>query len=415
MKHALIDHEGYGSRRFIGFNRWRRIDDDAAGQTHEKSPKQKWFASGKASCRLLDEIKMRRRVKTLCGFLKGDRGLRSFFKRPAILALSALLTFAVIYLKKEAFFQIAVVFTLSCAFTLLLAPLCVRLERAGCGAHLSAAIAVLSFVIVAGVLLAAFVPYLVSHGIDLLMRMAPSVSGIAQKSQEVISNLGIRFDFQIKPMEMITNLIAKGTSLVAQGGVAFAAHIGRWAFSLVISYYLLCEREVLSKHILLLLPISWRSAFLLAASGCRNALLGYLSGMIKTSLFVFIATLMGLLLLGIKDALLLALFMGIFEILPYIGPILASIPIILTAMGQGTTPMLFALLVVILVQQIEGNFITPYFTASSTSIKPLSALISVFILGSLMGLWGIILAIPLVVTLRSVVWSIRRTVNSMNG
>ena len=136
--------------------------------------------------------------------------------------------------------------------------------------------------------------------------------------------------------------------------------------------------------------------------------------MIKTSLFVFIATLMGLLLLGIKDAL-LALFMGIFEILPYIGPILASIPIILTAMGQGTTPMLFALLVVILVQQIEGNFITPYFTASSTSIKPLSALISVFILGSLMGLWGIILAIPLVVTLRSVVWSIRRTVNSMNG
>ncbi len=77
--------------------------------------------------------------------------------------------------------------------------------------------------------------------------------------------------------------------------------------------------------------------------------------------------------------------------------------------------MLLSLIVVVLVQQIEGNFITPYFTASSTSINPLSALISVFILGSLMGVWGIVLAIPLVVTLRSIMWSIRRTVNVMNG
>ena len=77
--------------------------------------------------------------------------------------------------------------------------------------------------------------------------------------------------------------------------------------------------------------------------------------------------------------------------------------------------MLLSLIVVVLVQQIEGNFITPYFTASSTSINPLSALISVFILGSLMGVWGIVLAIPLVVTLRSIMWIIRRTVNVMNG
>ncbi len=195
----------------------------------------------------------------------------------------------------------------------------------------------------------------------------------------------------------------------------FLVQTGRLAFALVISYYLLCERESLTKHLLLMLPISWRNAFLLAASGCKNALLSYLSGMLKTSLFVFVATLMGLLLLGIKDALLLALFMGIFEILPYIGPILASIPIVLTAMSQGTSKMLLSLIVVVLVQQIEGNFITPYFTASSTSINPLSALISVFILGSLMGVWGIVLAIPLVVTLRSIMWSIRRTVNVMNG
>ena len=68
---------------------------------------------------------------------------------------------------------------------------------------------------------------------------------------------------------------------------------------------------------------------------------------------------------------------------------------------------------ILAVQQIEGNFVTPYFTASSTSIKPLSALIGVFVLGSLMGLWGVVLAIPLIVTVRSVLWSIRSAVIMM--
>lgn len=141
--------------------------------------------------------------------------------------------------------------------------------------------------------------------------------------------------------------------------------------------------------------------------------MSYLSGVLKTSLFVFVATLTGLFLLGINDALLLSVFMGILEVFPYIGPILASIPILLTALGQGFGQAVLALIVVIAVQQIEGNFVTPYFTASSTSIKPLSAFIGVFVLGSLMGLWGVVLAIPLIVMVRSVLWSIRSAVIMM--
>ena len=163
----------------------------------------------------------------------------------------------------------------------------------------------------------------------------------------------------------------------------------------------------------LMLPDSWREAFLSACLGCKNALMSYLSGVLKTSLFVFVATLTGLFLLGINDALLLSVFMGILEVFPYIGPILASVPILLTALGQGFGQAVLALIVVIAVQQIEGNFVTPYFTASSTSIKPLSALIGVFVLGSLMGLWGVVLAIPLIVTVRSVLWSIRSAVIMM--
>ncbi len=192
--------------------------------------------------------------------------MRGLLKRPFILVTAALLTMAAIYLKRDALAQIVIVLILSVSFALLLSPVCSRLEKTGCSVRLSSAIAVLGLIIAAAVFLAAFVPYLVSHTIDILKTTTPSVNNIMQKGRELISRWGIQFSLQIKPMEMISNLIAKGTSLAAQGGMLFLVQTGRLAFALVISYYLLCERESLTKHLLLMLPISWRNAFLLAAS-----------------------------------------------------------------------------------------------------------------------------------------------------
>ena len=148
-------------------------------------------------------------------------------------------------------------------------------------------------------------------------------------------------------------------------------------------------------------------AFAFAASHCAAGVFFICLFGLQKRVDEFLATFAGLFALGINDALLLSVFMSVFEVFPYIGPILASIPIALTALGQGIGQAVSALIVVVIVQQIEGNFVTPYFTASSTSIRPFSALIGVFILGSLMGLWGIVLAIPLLVILRSIFWSLR--------
>ena len=229
-----------------------------------------------------------------------------------------------------------------------------------------------------------------------------------QRAGETLEHAGLRSAGRQGSGDMIASAVSGVTAFAARGGMAFAAQTGRILFALVLSYYLLCERKRLGGHLLLFVPPAWRPAVLSALMGCRNAAMGYLSGMLKTSAFVGAATYLGLLLLGVPDALLLALFMGIFEVLPYVGPVLAAIPILLSSLPQGLNQTLLALVLVVLVQQIEGNFISPYFTASSTSIHPLAALVSVFVLGSLMGIWGILLAVPLVAALRSMLWSIRQ-------
>lgn len=305
--------------------------------------------------------------------------------------------------------SVVTVFALAGAFCVMLAPLCARLERRGLKPGTAAGLSLLLLLFGIGLAFSAFIPYLVTHSVGLIRRITPTMNSLLGRASEMLAQFGVH----IEPTGELTRLLASSmsslTARLARGGVAFAAQAGRLTFSIVLAYYFLCERQLILGHMLLLLPLRWRTAFLEAMQGCGNAVMGYLCGVLKTSAFVGGATFLGLMLLGVRDALLLGLFMGVFELLPYVGPILASIPILLSTLPQGLYPSLLALALVIAVQQVEGSFVSPYFTASSTSIDPLTAVVSVFVLGSLFGLWGILLAVPLAVTARSLLWSIRQS------
>lgn len=332
----------------------------------------------------------------------------SSVKKGLLAAATALALAVFIYKKRDVFVLLLAVFCYSCGFTLLLAPLCARLERRGLSAPSAAALSVAALVLAIALLLASFIPYLITHGVDLIRTMTPTLSGLLAQLGGLLSRFGIRLEQGSSLTELVTTSATAMTAGLARGSMALARQAGAIGFALVIAYYLLRERRLLAGHLVLLLPLHRRTAFLCALQGCKTAILGYLSGMLKTSLFVGIATFVGLALLGVRDALLLALFMGLFEVLPYIGPVLAAVPILLVTLPQGPGRAMMALAVVVLVQQVEGNFVSPHFTASGTSLHPLAALVSVFVLGSLFGLWGILLAIPVVVTLRSAIWSARQ-------
>lgn len=329
-------------------------------------------------------------------------------RRTMAYALGALILLLYLYRMRGAVLGIAAVFAFAGVFTLLLAPVCRALERGGVRTPLAAGIAVGGLLLLALLVVSAFVPYLATRSIELIRRNAPTLAALTRRVGETLEHAGLRSAGGQDSGNMIASAVTAMTAFAARGGMAFAAQTGRILFALVLSYYLLCERKRLGGHLLLFVPPAWRSAVLFALLGCRNSAMGYLSGMLKTSAFVGAATYLGLLALGVPDALLLAVFMGIFEMLPYVGPVLAAIPILLSSLPMGLNQTLLTLALVVLVQQIEGNFISPYFTASGTSIHPLAALVSVFVLGSLMGIWGILLAVPLVAAARSLLWSIRQ-------
>ena len=162
--------------------------------------------------------------------------------------------------------------------TLILSPLCTQLERKGLRPSAASAICVLGLILLIVLGLSAFIPYLFASTMDLTRRILPTLTTLTQQATVLLHSFGIHLSTAFNPAESLGALLSWGTNTLAKGSVAFAARAGQIAFSLVIAYYLLCERKLIGRHLLLLLPISWRMAFLSACLGCKNALMSYLSG-----------------------------------------------------------------------------------------------------------------------------------------
>ena len=104
-------------------------------------------------------------------------------------------------------------------------------------------------------------------------------------------------------------------------------------------------------------------------------------------------------LLGLNYALLLGFLCGISVIIPYVGAIVVTAPIIFVAFFQWGTSSIFwyVLIIHILIQVIDGNVIVPILFSDAVNLHPIAILISILFFGTIWGLWGVFFAIPLAV------------------
>jgi predicted PurR-regulated permease PerM len=100
--------------------------------------------------------------------------------------------------------------------------------------------------------------------------------------------------------------------------------------------------------------------------------------------------------IGLPGPFLLGLQAGLSNFVPYLGPIVAAIPIALVAMPLGGSPLIWAVVVYTLIQSIEGYVIGPLIQRQAVEIPPAWTLVAIVLLGAMFGVMGIALAMPLV-------------------
>ena len=104
-----------------------------------------------------------------------------------------------------------------------------------------------------------------------------------------------------------------------------------------------------------------------------------------------------------RYAVLLSVIAGVFELVPIIGPIISAVPAVLLAATAGPVAVVAALVLYLLVQQVENNFLVPKIQGDAVELHPAVVMFAIIVGGSLAGLLGAILALPVTAAFRDVV------------
>jgi predicted PurR-regulated permease PerM len=129
---------------------------------------------------------------------------------------------------------------------------------------------------------------------------------------------------------------------------------------------------------------------------------GYISGLTLVTLIIAALNCIGLLALGIDHAIFFGILSGVLTIIPYVGIIIGALfPIIMALITKDSIWYTIGVVIVFsVVQFLEGNFITPRITGSKVSINALAAIVALVIGGKILGIAGMILAVPAIGVLK---------------
>lgn len=158
--------------------------------------------------------------------------------------------------------------------------------------------------------------------------------------------------------------------------------------------YMLVDADRLRSVFLLLFPASSRSARQATIRRVSRRMSSWLGGQITLAAIVGLATGIGATALGIPYAVPLALIAAVGEVVPVIGPIVGAVPLCLVALLQSPSHFWAALVLAILIQQVENYLLVPRIMGHKVSISPLAVFIAFLIGATLFGIIGAILAVP---------------------
>lgn len=120
----------------------------------------------------------------------------------------------------------------------------------------------------------------------------------------------------------------------------------------------------------------------------------YISGASIDCLFIFVTVFISYLIIGIPYAFLFAAFAAITNLIPYLGPYIGLTPVVLSVGFAHPIQALIAIVVVLVLQQLDGNIIYPRVVGSAVEVHPVTIMVLMLVAGSLYGLVGMLIAVP---------------------
>lgn len=257
-----------------------------------------------------------------------------------------------------------------------------------------------------------FVPPVLGDAANFLARLPETLSSLniteATKGLLPFGNVGA----QISSADLLRNIssaLADSTGGIFTTVSAFFGGLTSLVLIIVFSFYFSVQETGVDDFLRVVTPVKEQAYVLHLWKRSQDKIGKWMQGQLMLGLIVSILLYLGLTILGIPNALLLAVLAGIFELIPVFGQILAAIPALAIAFSDGGfTALLLVAGLYLLVQQFEAHLIYPIVVKKVVGVPPLLVILALIVGAKLAGFLGILLSVPIAAAIQEFVSDVDR-------
>lgn len=201
---------------------------------------------------------------------------------------------------------------------------------------------------------------------------------------------------------LLENILNQGPGFLLSGATGIFSTTLQVFLILVASAYFLNDFPRVVANFRRYIPVRYRVVYEDFGDKMDRAVGGYLRGQLLIAVILGVIIYLGLVLIGVPLALAISFFAAVFNLVPYLGPIIGAFPAVLLALTT-PTPFTSALLVIglfLVANQLEGNFLSPFVLSKSTNLHPVTVLIAITLGLGAFGLVGALFAVPTVALIK---------------
>ncbi|MBI2068904.1 MAG: AI-2E family transporter [Candidatus Yanofskybacteria bacterium] len=304
-----------------------------------------------------------------------------------------ILFFLFLYLLKDVF----IIFLFALIIASAIAPFANWLEEKGLPRLLGVLILFFTVLVLVGFLLSLVVPFVSQEVSQLLTGLPGTLSKVSSSLEKAQEGAPKYFDF-VSEIQNILETFSTYLQQSAQSVIGLVVSIFGGVMSfvaiLIISFYLSVTKNGIDNFLGSIVPEKYEQYAIGLWKRSEVKVGRWLQGQLLLGLIMGLVVYVGLSLMGIKYALLLAFLAAVLEIGPIVGPVLAAIPAVFLAFLQGPSMGLWVVLFYVAAQQLENHLLVPVVLGKTTGLNPVVVIIALLVGQQLAGIPGMILSVP---------------------
>jgi len=295
----------------------------------------------------------------------------------------------------------------------LIKPLVGLIERRG--VNRTASIFIVYAIIVALLIwaVASFIPMIEGQLTSFVENLPAYVKSVNVESSKLLKSPWLT-NYQSELQDMLANISNKAVDYAESfsknaidWASSFATAIARVTLAIIMSpfilFYFLRDSHKMKEGLIKVLPTRMRRPTSRILGDINKQLAGYVQGQVTVAIVVGIMFTIFFNMIGLRYAATFGIIAGFLNMIPYLGSFLAMVPVVIMGIVQGPIMLIKILVTFVVEQTIEGRFVAPLVLGSKLSIHPITIMFILLTFGSMFGIWGVFLGIPVYASIKAIV------------